>query len=442
MRQLPTRVDLTPEQDEMMVAARVAFYKACPFFCSFYYDQLQEYPTLGVPTAATDGRRVFINPEYVFKLRIQEIVFVIAHETYHAVWRHVIRMKYYMREKFIESLPFDPEFFNTCADYVINADLLDLKIGQMNPNWLHHPEVNGSDLVEEVYVKLWVAPPPPPPGGGGQCEGEGEGEGGSGGGSTGTNPNLPKPSVYGKGSRPDHDAKDGRFDELLEPFRDPVSGKEDISDEVVFKEAVARAEQAAKAVGNMPGSLQRLVDQILEPQVDWKEHVRMLITGKVGNRRETWLRPNRRRLVLNPIVIMPGKQGHGCELVAVWIDNSGSVGKNEYNAFFSEVGGIMNDVRPKRMFVGWCDAKVQRTAWVESLDEVFDRFYEPTPGGGGTSFIPPFAYMIEHEINPETLVYLTDMMGPFPRQAPDYPVVWCASTAHVGPWGETVRIRV
>jgi predicted metal-dependent peptidase len=438
MDTLPQRVSYTPEQEEKMTAARVAFYKVCPFFCSFYYDQLVEYPTNLIPTAATDGKRVFLNPDYVCALQVQEMVFVLAHETYHAVWRHSVRGRYYRRTGMIDDMVYSHDLFNECADYIINADLVELTIGQINSTWLFDPDVKGNMLVEDIYRKYYK---PPPPNEGGT---DGQNQAPSTGTKTGGSAGRSRPAKHrGRGTRPDKvaEANGGGFDEVYDPFVEPVTGKDDIASEQQFKEAIARATAVAKAIGKMPGQLQRVVDEILEPQVNWREHVRLLITGKVGNTRETWLRPNRRRLVLNPLVFMPGKTGYGCELVAVWIDNSGSVGQAEYHAFFSEVGGIMNDVRPKRLFVGWCDAKVQRVEWCSSLDEVHNLHYKPTPGGGGTSFVPPFEYMEEHDIRPETMVYLTDLMGGAPKQPPPYPVIWCASTDLTAPWGETVRIK-
>jgi len=127
-------------------------------------------------------------------------------------------------------------------------------------------------------------------------------------------------------------------------------------------------------------------------------------------------------------------------LVAVWIDNSGSIGKAEYNAFFSEIGGILVDCRPKRLLVGWCEATVRRTEWASSLEEFWDAAYKPTPGGGGTSFIPPFYWMRDNDLWPETTVYLTDGYGPFPPK-PDHDVVWAMTTEIVAPFGETVRIH-
>ena len=450
-RRLPTKAVLTAEQEQALVEARIAFMNHCPFFCYYYYDQLTEYPTEAVPTAATDGKRVYFNPAWFTTLRPPERCFVLAHETYHAVWGHSKRVRYYHTEKIIEGVPFIKDLFNIAADYVINADLIMNKIGLCNPEWLYDKTISGTDKIEEVYKTLYgKLPPPPPPRR--PCE-EGEKQEGKGGGQGEgaddkpsddgkVGPLVTGSSKYGRGSQPDKRAAaaGGRFDVIEEPYIDPVSAVPDEIDDITHREAVARALSAAKAVGNVPGFIERLCEEIINPQVNWREHIRMILTGKLGSRRETWLNPNRRRLVLNPIIYMPGRRGHGAELVAVWIDNSGSIGKGEYNAFFSEIGGILVDCRPKRLLVGWCDAQVRRTEWASSLEEFWDHAYKPTEGGGGTSFVPPFQWMKANDVAPETVVYLTDLYGPFPSR-PAYDVVWCATTNLTAPWGETVRIH-
>jgi predicted metal-dependent peptidase len=45
--------------------------------------------------------------------------------------------------------------------------------------------------------------------------------------------------------------------------------------------------------------------------------------------------------------------------------------------------------------------------------------------GGGTMYSPAFKYADEMDEQPAGLVYITDgECNDFPRQAPDYPVVW------------------
>jgi predicted metal-dependent peptidase len=428
-------VKLTPQQKTDMEIARVGFMNAAPFFCYYFYAEMKEVPTLDIETACTDGRRIYYNPEYLSSLKPPERVFVLAHEVYHVVARHPQRVKHYRSEDKLRSLPYDHEFFNKCLDYPINGDLVKNDVGMVNPAWCFDPSISPEELGEDLYEKHFKKKPPGQGGSQGQQQGAG----------------MPVAGDGRKGGKPDPkaQARGGNFDDVLPPEVDPVTGKEDIPDEAEFREAVARAAAAAKAMGKMPGSFQRMVDEILEPQVSWREHIRMLVTGKVGARHETWDKLNRRRIAVSvnaisrgdPFVVMPGRKGFGANDVAVVVDTSGSIGQKELDSFFAEIGGIMQDVRPKRIYVIWCDARVAGVDMVSSLDELGHIKANPK-GGGGTDFRPPFIWLEENQVRPECLIYLTDGYGPFPDQAPGYPAIWCMITDVDPPWGEVVRIKV
>lgn len=415
----------TSEQMQAIEVARVAFMTACPFYAHYFYSEMKEVFTTDIPTAATDGRRIFINPEYLMTLKPPERVFVYAHEVDHVIMRDPQRMAHYGRLGKVGKREADAKHWNVCTDYRINAGLMEQGVGMMNPSWLYAADVTGDAVSEEIYEKKWKDRPK-------------GGYGGAGGGSTyGQSGKAPKGMKGDKTA----DANGGAFDQVLPPQTDPATGKEDLPDEQEFKEAIARAAAAAKAVGKMPASLQRRIDEILEPQVDWKDRIRMLMTGRIGSRSEDWTKANRRRLVLNPMVVMPGRRGFGAELVAVMVDTSGSIGERELNTFLAEVGGILADVRPRNIIVIGCDAAVTQVDEVRTLDELGELRRKGIKGGGGTSFKPPFDYLAERNLRPETAVYLTDMLGDFPEPQP-FPVIWAATTDKVGPFGDTVRIEV
>jgi predicted metal-dependent peptidase len=463
---LPPKVTLNSTDQRIMEEAMASFVIYAPFFSYYFYDKMEMWPTRAIKTLATDAKRIFVNPAYFATLKPTERCFALAHEVYHVIYKHPIRMRYYLQAGELKGLPFMQDLFNTAADYVINADLVASKIGTCNPAWLYDPDIKASELAEDVYVKLYkkLPPPPPPPpvptipqpncppqGGQGDEESDEEGQpttGSASGQQHGQQQQLPRPNTYGeatgkKGGDRDKQAQanNGRFDEVLPPERDG-QGVDDVPHEVEFREAIARAEQAAKRAGKLPANIKRMIDEILQPQVNWREHIRIVLTGKVGNRRETWDHPNRRRIVLNPMVYMPGRRGYGAELVVCVVDNSGSVSEKELAACFAEVGGVLNDCKPKRVMLMWCDAKVQRVDEARSLDELSHIRQEGSPGGGGTEFQPAFEWLSERNIIPDTLVYLTDMMPSSWPQEPKYPVIWCATTEIKGPWGDTVRITV
>jgi predicted metal-dependent peptidase len=71
-----------------------------------------------------------------------------------------------------------------------------------------------------------------------------------------------------------------------------------------------------------------------------------------------------------------------------------------------------------------------------------ESFHKGASGGGGTSFIPPFEWIKanDDEEKIDAAVYLTDLMGSFPREAPPYPVIWCTILPGEVPFGDVVNI--
>jgi predicted metal-dependent peptidase len=451
-------VVLTAEQAYKAEIVRIGFMASCPFFAHFFYSECKEFFTLDVPMAATDGRRLYINPEYLMTLKPAEGVFVYAHEMYHVVSRHPQRMAHYMKSGKLAGLDYDQFKGNQAADYTINADLVESQVGMINAAWLWASDVKGSEAWEEVYKRKYKKElSGPGQGGGGQ--GPGQGQGGAPGQGQGQGQPQPQPkpqpgetwggsgkSAKGAKQDPRAQAQGGGFDDVLPPEVDPVTGAEDIPSDSEFREAIARAAAAAKSVGNLPGRIKRLIDEILEPQVNWRDHIRMLMTGKIGAKSETWDKPNRRYAALgalsrNGFPVMPGRRGHGANTVAVAIDTSGSIGPNELAAFLAEVGGVLNDVRPKRIVVMGCDTRITQVEEVTTLDELAELRRKGVKGGGGTRFEPPFDYLAKEGIRPEALIYLTDLEGSVGAQ-PAYPVIWACTTNKVAPWGDTVAIKI
>jgi predicted metal-dependent peptidase len=439
---LPKKVRLTTDQENDRVVTLAGFMRYAPFFCYYWYDQITEFPTLDIDTAATDGRRIFYNPEYMATLKPLERVFVLAHETEHAIYKHSTRMKFYHEQGCIGDLPYDPAFFNRCADYIINADLITNNIGTCNTEWLFDPIVKGDELVEDLYRERYVLPP----------------QGGGSGDQLGSSPGpaeRPQGPTYGEAGRrtytkPDKraSARGGGFDDVLEPQVDVATGKDDLPSDMEFREAIARAADAAeRSQGSIPGSMKRLIQETLEPQISWREHLRLLVTGKIGSRGETWSRPNRRRLALSSVgrglpVYLPGRNKYGAGLVVVAIDNSGSINERMLSTFFAELSGVINDCRPKRVMVVFCDAAIQKVAEASSLDELASIRAEGAHGGGGTRFEPVFEYLAENNLKPDTAIYFTDMYGSFPKEKPSYSVIWAATTDVKPPFGDVVRVKI
>ena len=152
----------------------------------------------------------------------------------------------------------------------------------------------------------------------------------------------------------------------------------------------------------------------------------------------SWSRGNRR--FISQGLYLPSRLSDNMmgEVVVV-IDTSGSISAKELNEFGSEVKGIVDEVRPSKVRVIYCDSRIAH------IDEFGpnDDLQFAAHGGGGTDFRPPFDWLEKNNISPRALVYLTDGYGPFPEQEPDFPTLWCTNNHDVTPpHGEHLILEV
>ena len=88
--------------------SKLPFYGALTL--SFPIEQ-----TSSIPTAATDGSRIFVNPNFIAPLTVAETAFVLAHEAAHIAQLHCYRQK---------SHNLNPHLYNKAADYAIHSHLV------------------------------------------------------------------------------------------------------------------------------------------------------------------------------------------------------------------------------------------------------------------------------------------------------------------------------
>ena len=174
-----------------------------------------------------------------------------------------------------------------------------------------------------------------------------------------------------------------------------------IRDEI--REATMQAAQAAGA-GNTPASVQRMIKELTEPKMNWRDILRQQIQSVIKND-FSFMRPNRKGWHMN--AVLPGQQFQETIDICVSIDMSGSIGDEQAKDFLSEIKGIMQEYKDFKIRL-WCfDTKVynEQTYDGYSMDD-FDN-YEPM-GGGGTEFDANWEYMKEHDIVPKKFIMFTD----------------------------------
>jgi len=178
--------------------------------------------------------------------------------------------------------------------------------------------------------------------------------------------------------------------------------RQQIKDEI--KEAMLAAAATVDGAGNLPAGVKRLIQDLTEPKMDWRELLRMQLESTIKSD-YTWMRASRKGWHMD--AVMPGMKLDPMIDIAVALDASGSIGESMLKDFLSEIQGIMESFPAYRIHVVTFDTECYNPAQYDSdnLDGICD--YEVT-GGGGTDFDAIFRYLKENEIEPKRLVVFTD----------------------------------
>ena len=103
------------------------------------------------------------------------------------------------------------------------------------------------------------------------------------------------------------------------------------------------------------------------------------------------------------------------------IDTSGSIfsDRETVEEFLNEAATICKRVNTV-LTVIFADAAV---CSIVPIGEAYEKIKTLVPkGGGGTDFRP--AIKAAEEMNPDLIIYLTDLMGAFPAKKPRVPIIW------------------
>ena len=151
--------------------------------------------------------------------------------------------------------------------------------------------------------------------------------------------------------------------------------------EAEWQVAVIQAAQAAKSQGKLPAGIERLVEEIRRPKIDWRAALRRFVQ-MCAKADFTWRQPNRRYVASG--LYLPALRSEQMPPVVIGIDTSGSIGQAEMDMFAAEVSAVMDECAPEKIHVIYSDAAVQK---VEEY-EIGDAIKLSPKGGGGTRFEP------------------------------------------------------
>ena len=357
---------------DKLTTARVGLLLKAPFFGNMATRMQLIEADEWCPTAATNGRNFYYNTKFVQKLSVKKLEFLFGHEICHCVFDHFGRVG-----------SRDRQLSNIAQDYAVNQILVDERIGEKitEVKICYDPKYRGlawEEIYDQLYEKAEKISMPDLLKQLGDLLDEHINEDGSAPGNEG--------DKEGKGK-----GMPGMTKEEAQQIRDEI------------KEAMIQSAAAAGA-GKVPAGIQRMIKDMTEPKISWRDIVRQEIQSIIRND-YSFTRPNRKSM--HSGAILPGMKEATTIDIGISIDMSGSIGQEDATVFLSEVKGIVDQYEDFKINL-WCfDTAIynHQEFTQDNSEELFE--YEPQ-GGGGTDFEANWEFMKEQGIQPKKFIMFTD----------------------------------
>lgn len=380
------------DEQTLISASLLRLRMKAPFFATVALFA-RFIPTQQYKTAATNGKDVFFNPDFVRSLPPGELDGVLLHEVLHAALLHAIRRG----ER-------DPELWNIAADIVINGIIMAQKVFELPSGGLRSPRLEHLS-VEEAYEELLK-----------------------------NNSEqlqllqLDLVSLTEEGTGGNQLSDIQPSDNLTQTRKAAL--------EAHWRNALQQATAIVQTIGHgeLPAGMGRELSSLNTAQLDWRSYLwRYLVQTP------TDFSGFDRRLIGQGLYLET-LQGESVQ-VFVAVDTSGSIDATQLQLFLSEVQGILGAYPHIQCNLYYADAEVYGPYELNANSSL------PEPeGGGGTSFIPFFEQVLA-DWDGQTqavCVYLTDGCGLFPEQPPELPVLWVVTPGGLDseqfPFGQAVRL--
>lgn len=436
---------------EKMVRARSGLVLEMPFFAHLAM-RLELYPDASCASAWTNGSVLAFNPSYVEAMPLEKLKGLLCHEVLHLACLHHLR-----RDKR------DKATWNRACDYAINPILLESGV-ELPTGFLDDPLHYGKSA-EEIYSAIreidrerndYQSDNP--------ATGHGEEESEDNGSSTlseqgeddaqTSSSEITSESPDRQGNSPGNEdegqqeptdvsgnSDPGMAGEVRDAEQNPEGSLADpealySEQEEQWAEALSQAVRKQREAGELPGSLERLLQDRFVPTLSWREILQRFLSRAARND-FSWMRPNRR--YLHTGLILPGLQSEELDEVVVVLDVSGSVDEESLQRFWAEITTLLDDYDMSVTLLT-SDAAVHQVLEVKREDLPLQI---ASAGGGGTDYRPAFNHVEERGQLPTCLIYLTDLnCNRFPVE-PEYPVLWVTPnlTTDQPPFGELIPME-
>lgn len=409
----------------LLDATRLRLRMKSPFFATLSLFAQSRF-TRAVPTAATDGKTIYLNPDFFQPLSPAEKDGLFLHELLHAALLHQQRRG--SRQS---------DIWNIAADIVVNG-MIGAEKGYELPEGGIRDEKLEKYQVEEVYELLLSQGELPPLGMPDLLEHPLD--------FSDVNGDEEEEEGNGKGGRRDKNQTDS-----LSSDGEPNPGLENVPDspslvsprhqqkelEVYWGNAIKQATMIARSQGQgtLPAGIERHLGKIGEPQLDWRHYLWRFLVHTPNDFQGFDRRFIHQGLYLDYLT------GESVEIFCC-IDTSGSIDDQQIDLFLGEIRGILGAYPQLQCWLWYADAYCYGPYQINRLGDV------PKPeGGGGTDFRPFFQAVEEKRTShyQGVICYLTDGYGSFPDQAPALDTLWVVIPGGLDsddfPFGEVVRLQ-
>ena len=351
-----------------------------PFYAQMFYSVPNEVSTR-VPTAGTNGKQRWFNPEFMDSITDKHKLGVTLHEVLHDILGHSLRRG-----------TRDPKIWNIACDCVDNEIIT--KPTKDGGAGLTIPD--GGILMPEYF-------------------------------------GMTEEEIYEDLLRNPHKMPQGDTPQDVEDF--PGSTEEMHEANEQRKANVLSAAATARKFETLPAWAEALVAEILVPREKWHEHLRRYFLQHAWNDYD-YQRLNRRELMRSNL-IAPSLYSERMRHLVIGMDESGSCSERMLENFSAHLNDILREVKPELTTVLHFDTEVS-----DKVDEYTEADYPVVlhrHAGGGTSFVD--VCQRAEELGADALLVFTDMEGDFPAGC-TVPVIWCRTEKHAAPFGETIDIEV
>lgn len=275
------------------------------FFITVLFSLRQVFDET-IPTLATNGRIIKINPSFFLGLTPELRVSALMHEAKHAAYKHTDPSRKGDR---------DPMGWNVAADFVINLQLKRAGF-QIGEGWLLDEQFDGMST-EQVYDALPKV-------------------------------DFPQPQFDDLEELPPTD---------MEEFRKEMDG--------ILIRAALQADKAGES-DKIPEALKVYIDKLLNPKLPWNLILRKYFNA-MKKQDYSFKRPNRRFF---PQFYLPSLYSEGIGIIRIYIDASASVSDYEFRRMVTEIYAIISQMRPEKIELAVFDESIRSEAVVRTVDQL------------------------------------------------------------------------